>query len=133
MGWHLLDSGALYRAVALGRTRTSVALDDEDALARLATHLRARFDVVCDDDVSCQRRRSSTSSLAIRDESVSIAASRVAALPPVRAALLRTQHAFRHAPGLVADGRDMGTVVFPDAPLKIFLDASAEAAGRASL
>ncbi len=125
LGWHLLDSGALYRAVAWAALDTSVALDDADALARLATQLRARFDVVSDDEVIVWVGSSDVSK-AIRDESVSIAASRVAALPPVRAALLQTQHAFRMFPGLVADGRDMGTVVFPNAPLKIFLDASAE-------
>ncbi len=112
---------------------TSVALDDADALARLATRLQVRFDVVSDDDVIVWVGASDVSK-AIRDESVSIAASRVAALPPVRAALLQTQHAVpRSRPGLVADGRDMGTVVFPDAPLKIFLDASAEQRARASI
>jgi CMP/dCMP kinase len=125
LGWHLLDSGALYRAVAWAALDTSVALDDADALAPLATQLRARFDVVSDDEVIVWVGSSDVSK-AIRDESVSIAASRVAALPSVRAALLQTQHAFRKSPGLVADGRDMGTVVFPNAPLKIFLDASAE-------
>ena len=123
--WHLLDSGALYRAVAWAALHESVAVDDADALARLATRLEARFDVVSDDEVLVLVNGSDVSK-AIRDEAVSVAASRVAALPPVRAALLRTQHAFRRAPGLVADGRDMGTVVFPNAPLKIFLDASAE-------
>ena len=107
------------------RSTQSVALDDADALAQLATRLETRFDVVSDDEVIVWVGTSDVSK-AIRDETVSIAASRVAALPPVRAALLQTQHAFRRAPGLVADGRDMGTVVFPDAPLKIFLDASAE-------
>jgi len=123
--WHLLDSGALYRAVAWAALNEAVALDDVDALARLATRLEARFDVVSDDEVLVVVNGSDVSK-AIRDEAVSIAASRVAALPPVRAALLQTQHAFRRSPGLVADGRDMGTVVFPNAPLKIFLDASAE-------
>ncbi len=125
LGWHLLDSGALYRAVAWNALDTSVALDDAEALGRLATQLRARFDVISDDEVIVWVDSSDVSK-AIRDESVSVAASRVAALPSVRAALLQTQHAFRKSPGLVADGRDMGTVVFPDAPLKIFLDASAE-------
>ncbi len=125
LGWHLLDSGALYRVVAWAALDASVALDDADALAQLATQLDTGFDVVSDDEVVV-RVNGTDISKAIRDETVSIAASRVAVLPPVRAALLQTQHAFRRAPGLVADGRDMGTVVFPNAPLKIFLDASAE-------
>jgi 3-phosphoshikimate 1-carboxyvinyltransferase len=124
LGWHLLDSGALYRAVAWSALHESVALDDADALAQLATRLQARFEVISDDEVVV-RVNASDISKEIRDESVSIAASRVAALPPVRAALLQTQHAFRRSPGLVADGRDMGTVVFPDANLKVFLTASA--------
>ncbi len=125
LGWHLLDSGALYRAVAWSALQESIALDDGAALADLATRLNASFDVVGGDDVVV-RVNAADISKQIRDETVSIAASRVAALPSVRAALLETQHAFRRAPGLVADGRDMGTVVFPNAPLKIFLDASAE-------
>jgi CMP/dCMP kinase len=125
LGWHLLDSGALYRAVAWSALHESVALDDADALARLATRLQVQFEVVSDDEVVV-RVNAADISKEIRDEAVSIAASRVAALPPVRAALLQTQHAFQRSPGLVADGRDMGTVVFPQAPLKIFLDASAE-------
>lgn len=128
LGWHLLDSGALYRIVAWSALADRVALDDGAALARLATRLEIRFDVNGDDvrvivgatDVS----------RAIRDEAVSVAASQVAALPPLRTALLETQHGFRRPPGLVADGRDMGTVVFADAPLKIFLDASAEERAR---
>jgi CMP/dCMP kinase len=127
--WHLLDSGALYRAVAWSALQESIALDDATALAALATRLNASFEVVGDDDVVV-RVHAADVSKQIRDETVSIAASRVAALPPVRAALLATQHAFRRVPGLVADGRDMGTVVFPNAPLKIFLDASAEERAR---
>ncbi len=123
--WHLLDSGALYRAVAWSALHESIALDDGAALADMAMRLSASFDVVGDDEVVV-RVNGANISKQIRDEAVSLAASRVAALPPVRAALLETQHAFRRTPGLVADGRDMGTVVFPNAPLKIFLDASAE-------
>jgi len=121
--WHLLDSGALYRIVAWSALARNVPLDNAAALAQLADSLQIRFEVAADvivwagdDDVSH----------AIRAESVSVAASRVAALPPVRTALLHAQHQMCRAPGLVADGRDMGTVVFPAAPLKIFLDASAE-------
>jgi cytidylate kinase len=128
LGWHLLDSGALYRIVAWSALADGVALDDGAALARLATRLKIRFDVDGEDvrvhvgavDVS----------RAIRDEAVSVAASQVAALPPLRTALLETQHRFRRRPGLVADGRDMGTVVFANAPLKVFLDASAEERAR---
>jgi cytidylate kinase len=121
--WHLLDSGALYRIVAWSALARHVALDDAAALAQLAGSLEIRFEVadaviVWAGDVDVSR--------AIRAENVSIAASRVAALPPVRTALLHAQHQMCSAPGLVADGRDMGTVVFPAAPLKIFLDASAE-------
>ncbi len=127
--WHLLDSGALYRAVAWSALAQATPLDDGAALAELARRLRARFDVAGDDDVRVSVDAVDVS-LQIREEAVGVAASRVAALPPVRAALLRTQHEFRRAPGLVADGRDMGTVVFTDASLKIFLDASAEERAR---
>jgi len=125
LDWHLLDSGALYRIVAWSALAEAVALDDGGGLAKLAKRLRIRFDVTIGDDVIV-RVGDTDVSRAIRDEAVSVAASQVAALPPVRTALLDTQHRFRRRPGLVADGRDMGTVVFADAPLKIFLDASAE-------
>jgi CMP/dCMP kinase len=127
--WHLLDSGALYRAVAWSALNDATPLDDADALAALARNLNARFDIV-DEDTVVVRVNEADVSRAIRDEAVSVAASRVAALPPVRAALLDAQHGFRRTPGLVADGRDMGTVVFPAAPLKIFLEASAEERAR---
>ncbi|GKW49290.1 (d)CMP kinase [Halomonas pacifica] len=124
LGWHLLDSGALYRITALAALRREQALDDEAALAALAAGLDVSFlpgdsgvRVILDgDEVSGE----------IRTETVGDAASRVAALPRVREALLQRQRDFRQAPGLVADGRDMGTVVFLDAPLKVFLTASAE-------
>src|SRR5258705_4874693 len=93
LGWHLLDSGALYRAVAWSALHESIALDDAAALADLATRLNATFDVVADDEVVV-RVRNADISKEIRDEGVSVASSRVAALPPVRAALLATQHAF---------------------------------------
>ncbi len=121
LGFHLLDSGALYRVVALAGLRAGVALDDEQALARIAASLPLTFApdrvLLGGEDVT----------LAIRAEEISAGASRVAALPAVRAALLARQRAFRQLPGLVADGRDMATVVFPDAPVKVFLTASAEA------
>ena len=129
LDWHLLDSGALYRIVAWSALTEAVALDDGVALAKLAKRLRVRFDVVTGDGVIVRVADADVSRV-IRDEAVSAAASQVAALPAVRTALLDTQHRFRRRPGLVADGRDMGTVVFVDAPLKIFLDASAEERAR---
>ena len=121
LGFHYLDSGALYRLVALAASRAGVVTDDEMRLAELAATLPAQFDadrvLLNGEDVS----------LAIRSEDVSVGASRVAALPAVRAALLERQRAYRRAPGVVADGRDMGSVVFPHAALKVFLTASAEA------
>ena len=120
-GWHLLDSGALYRIIAVVALRQGVSLSDAALLAALCSELQIVFGAgsvtVNGDDLTD----------AIRTEDVGSAASVVAALPPVREAILTLQKAFRRAPGLVADGRDMGTVVFPDAPVKIFLDASAEA------
>jgi cytidylate kinase len=120
LGWHLLDSGALYRIVAAVALRRGVALDAADALAELAAGLDIVFSAggVCvnGDDLS----------LRIREEDVSAGASRVAALQPVRDAILALQRSQQRPPGLVADGRDMGTVVFPDAPLKVYLDATAE-------
>jgi 3-phosphoshikimate 1-carboxyvinyltransferase len=125
LGFHLLDSGALYRVVALAGLRAGLGLDDESGLARIAASLPLTFEgervLLGGEDVA----------LAIRAEDVSAGASRVAALPAVRAALLERQRAFCQPPGLVADGRDMGSVVFPDATVKVFLTASAEArAGR---
>ena len=121
LGFHYLDSGALYRLTALSASQQGVALDDEAALATLALNLNVRFNAdklyLAGEDVSD----------AVRAEAMGNAASRIAALPAVRAALLARQHAFRRAPGLVTDGRDMGSVVFPDAVSKVFLTASAEA------
>jgi cytidylate kinase len=120
LGWHCLDSGALYRVLGLAAERLGVALDEPEAVAAVAVDLPVTFvsgRVLLDaDDVSD----------AIRTEEAGMAASRVAVHPPVRAALLEWQRAMARPPGLVADGRDMGTVVFPSAPLKVFLDASAE-------
>lgn len=120
LGWHYLDSGALYRILALAALRRQLALDDEEALAALAPGLRIEFDT--DGEVWLDGEAVSG---VIRSEDCGTAASRVATSASVRAALLERQRAFRRAPGLVADGRDMGTVVFPDATLKIFLTASA--------
>ncbi len=120
LGWHCLDSGALYRVLGLAAERGGVLLEDADAVARIAAGLPVTFVagrvLLNDEEVSD----------AIRTEQAGMAASRVAAHPPVRAALLERQRAMACPPGLVADGRDMGTVVFPQAPLKLFLDASAE-------
>jgi cytidylate kinase len=125
LGWHFLDSGALYRIVARAALLARAPLEDGSAIAALATGLRIRFELAPDDVVV--RVDGRDESAAIRLEAVGVAASRVAALPELRAALLSVQRAFRAPPGLVADGRDMGTVVFPDAALKIFLEASPEA------
>jgi cytidylate kinase len=130
LGWHLLDSGALYRLVALDALHTGTPLDAPEALATLALDLDIRFAVGEGDDGHRVFLRGEDVSLAIRSDAVGQGASRVAALQPVRDALVDRQRAFRRAPGLVADGRDMGTVVFPDAELKVFLDASAEERAR---
>ncbi|HWU82952.1 MAG TPA: (d)CMP kinase [Methylophilaceae bacterium] len=120
LGYHYLDSGALYRIVALAARRQGLAWQDEPALAAMALKLEIRFDQgriwLGNEDIS----------EAVRTEEMSRGASEVAVHPAVRAALLDLQHSFRKAPGLVADGRDMATVVFPDAGTKIFLTASAE-------
>jgi CMP/dCMP kinase len=122
-GWHLLDSGALYRLVALAGVKKAVDPNDTDGHARIAGSMDVRFDVGSDggelvflagEEVTRQ----------IRSEQAGQGASRVAAWPAVRSALLDRQRAFSQAPGLVADGRDMGTVVFPEADLKIFLTAT---------
>ncbi len=120
LGFHFLDSGALYRLVALAAQRKGVAWDDEENLAALASKLDARFEGV---NIYLENEIVSDE---IRREDIGTGASKVAALPQVRAALLGRQRAFRQAPGLVADGRDMGSVVFPDAGVKVFLTASAE-------
>jgi cytidylate kinase len=121
LGWHYLDSGALYRLTALAAARAGVALDDADGLAAVAAALPVGFG-------ADGRIRLGTEDVtdAIRAEAVGNGASRLAVHPEVRSALLGLQRGFRRPPGLVADGRDMGTVVFPDAPLKVFLTASAE-------
>ena len=120
MGYHYLDSGSLYRLSALAALRAGLALDDEAGVAALATGLPATFEggriLLAGDDVTD----------AIRSEEISVGASKIAALPAVRSALLARQRAYRRFPGLVADGRDMGSVVFPAAVAKTFLTASAE-------
>ena len=125
LGYHLLDSGALYRLTALAAMNAGVDLDNPDAVAAVARHLAVRFDAAGEDTRILLHEQDV--SREIRTEAVSMNASRVAAYPPVREALLQRQRDFRQAPGLVADGRDMGTTVFPDAGVKIFLTASPEA------
>lgn len=125
LGWHFLDSGALYRAVGLAASWADIDFSDHAALVRCTFDTRVEFredgdreprvivnDVDATDD--------------LRTETAGAAASAIAAIPEVRAALRERQRAFRREPGLVADGRDMGTVIFPDAPYKVFLTASAE-------
>jgi len=121
LGFHYLDSGALYRLVALRARRKGVAFNDAQGLAALARELPAEF------SGAQVRLEGELVTDAIRAEEISEAASEVAAVPEVRQALMRRQRAFRRPPGLVAEGRDMGSVVFPDACLKVFLTASAEA------
>ena len=120
LGWHLLDSGALYRLVAVAAADAGTPLEDEVGLAALARDLPAHF---TGDRVMLGQQDVTE---LIRSEAVGDQASRVAALPGVRTALVGLQRGFRRPPGLVADGRDMGTVIFPDAELKVFLTASAE-------
>lgn len=124
LGWHLLDSGALYRLTAQAAVKHNVAVDDELELARLAEQLDVSFPV--EDGQPRTLLEGEDVGQVIRTEQAGERASQVAALPAVRQALLQRQRDFCQSPGLVADGRDMGTVVFPDAPLKIFLTASAE-------
>lgn len=124
LGWKLLDSGAIYRVLALAAIHHGVDLESEDALVPLAAHLDVQF--VADGELVKVILEGEDVSGELRKEETGMAASKVAALPRVREALLRRQRAFSEEPGLVADGRDMGTVVFPQAEVKIFLDASAE-------
>ncbi len=126
LGWHLLDSGALYRVLALAAQQAGVAGRDEQQLADLAHTLAVDFTRLPDDGGIRVELDGLDVSDTIRSEACGNLASEVAALGLVRRALLARQHAFRRQPGLVADGRDMGTVVFPDADAKIFLTASVE-------
>jgi cytidylate kinase len=123
LNWRYLDSGALYRILALAGTSHHIDLNNENALADLAATLDIKFGVGADESVWLDGREVSD---LIRTEQAGAAASTVAALPLVRTALLQRQKSFRQPPGLVADGRDMGTVVFPDACVKVYLTASVE-------
>jgi len=124
LGWHLLDSGALYRVTGQACLIEGVSWDDHAAVSDIARHLDVSFEVDDQGEVRVTYKGEDVSA-AIRTEEGGRGASTVGAIPEVRAALLERQHDFRRPPGLVADGRDMGTVVFPDAPLKIYLTASA--------
>jgi CMP/dCMP kinase len=131
LGWHLLDSGALYRLVALAGARAGLDPTNEPGHAALAGRMRVRFgeDARGEEQIWLGDPAEDVTG-AIRTEEAGQGASRVAAWPSVRAALLQRQQDFAQPPGLVADGRDMGTVVFPRAPVKIFLTASAEERAR---
>ncbi|OEF25362.1 (d)CMP kinase [Vibrio rumoiensis] len=122
--FHLLDSGAIYRVLALAALHHGVDTESEEALVPLATHLDVQF--IAEGDLVKVILEGEDVSKELRKEETGNAASKVASLPRVREALLRRQRSFSAKPGLVADGRDMGTVVFPSAEAKIFLDASAE-------
>jgi len=126
LGWNLLDSGALYRLVALAAHHHGVALEDKEALTVLAEHLDVQFTAEEGNDGIRIVLEGEEVTDTIRTEKVGGDASVVASIPEVREALLNRQREFATEPGLIADGRDMGTVVFPAAPLKIYLDASAE-------
>jgi CMP/dCMP kinase len=129
LGWHLLDSGALYRLVAYAAQLDGVRGDDAGPYTDVAQRLEVRFGATIDGHEQIWLRGAEVST-ALRSEQAGEGASRVAAMPSVRAALTERQRSFALSPGLVADGRDMGTVIFPTAPLKIFLTASAEERAR---
>lgn len=124
LGWNFLDSGAIYRVLAIASMHHQIACDDESALLPLASSLDVNFETT--DDGSKIVLEGEDVTYSIRTEEVGSIASQIASLPRIREALLRRQRAFREEPGLVADGRDMGTVVFPNAEVKIYLTASAE-------
>jgi len=125
LGWELLDSGAIYRVLAIATQHHGVSVEEEEPLIPMAAHLDVQFAINSDGESQVILEGEDVTS-SIRSEEVGELASKVAAFPRVREALLRRQRAFKVSPGLVADGRDMGTVVFIDAPVKVFLTASAE-------
>ncbi|HET8942678.1 MAG TPA: (d)CMP kinase [Rudaea sp.] len=125
LGWHLLDSGALYRAVGFAASMAGLDLSDADAVTRCAQSTKISFRDPKDGSETRVVVNGLDATDEIRTETCGAAASAIAAIPTVRAALFDKQHSFRKAPGLVADGRDMGTVIFPDAQFKVFLTASA--------
>jgi len=125
LGWHLLDSGAIYRVLAVAIRHHQLSLDDEEPLIPMAAHLDVQFEISSDGEGKVILEGEDVSDI-IREEEIGELASKVAAFPRVRESLLRRQRAFSVSPGLIADGRDMGTVVFKQAPVKIFLTATAE-------
>lgn len=125
LGWHLLDSGALYRLTALAAHHHGISTDDEESIKVVAAHLDVQFLTDHTTGMKIVLEGEEVTD-AIRAEQIGLDASMVASMPSVRLALLQRQRDFAVKPGLVADGRDMGTVVFPQAPLKVYLDASAE-------
>ena len=128
LGWHLLDSGALYRSVALKARREGLELNEPEALRAAASGMRVEFSAAADPEAVLLDGDTVTTLL--RTEECGAMASRIAAIPAVRKALWKRQRAFARPPGLVADGRDMGTVVFPEAELKVYLTASPEERAR---
>ncbi len=124
LGWHYLDSGSIYRALAIAVLKQGLKLDDVAAITELAGHIQLQF--ICEDDDLQVNLNGEDISAQLGTETTGNTASIIAAYPEVRAVLLQKQKDFKRAPGLVADGRDMGTVVFPDAEFKVFLTASAE-------
>ncbi len=124
LGWHYLDSGSIYRALAIAVLKQGLNLNDVAAIVELAGHIQLQF--ICEDDGLKVDLNGEDISAQLGMESTGNTASIIAAYPEVRAVLLQKQKDFKRAPGLVADGRDMGTVVFPDAEFKVFLTASAE-------
>jgi len=126
LGWHYLDSGALYRVVAVVATRENISLNDRAGLASLAASMDIQFVPRTDGAPATVLFRGNDIGDLLRTEDSGKLASIVAAIPEVREALLQKQHSFRQSPGLVADGRDMGATVFPDAILKVYLTASPE-------
>ena len=125
LGFHYLDSGALYRLLGLASQRHNVSLDSVSGLSALAEHMDISFETTRQGDFTIHLEGEDVTR-ELRTEKTGAMASQVAKFPEVRTALLKRQKSFARAPGLVADGRDMGTVVFPDAPVKLFLTASAE-------
>ena len=126
LGWHYLDSGALYRVIALAMKQQKVSFPCVDALVKLIQQADIQFIM---DDTGMEKRiilAGKEVTRAIREQQISQLSSKISAIPQVRAALVDRQRAFRQLPGLVTDGRDMGTVIFPNAPLKIFMTAVAE-------
>ncbi|GLX76807.1 cytidylate kinase [Thalassotalea insulae] len=125
LGWQLLDSGAIYRVLAVATQYHHLSVEEEEPLIPIAAHLDVQFEISSDGESRVILEGEDVTDH-IRTEEIGAIASKVAAFPRVREALLRRQRAFKVSPGLVADGRDMGTVVFTDAPVKVFLTASAE-------